>query len=93
MIAVAGMLDIDDPGKVFKICADYPLEIVWAISEKRIVSLAPYIMELLETRRDDAYLLNRILQCLARVGDANALSLGMKRAGELLQRQRPPLDT
>ncbi len=60
MIAVAGMLDIDDPGKVFKICADYPLEIVWAISEKRIVSLAPYIMELLETHRDDAYLLNRI---------------------------------
>ena len=86
-IAITGALDKDNCSDVLDICADYPLELVWAINENRLVNLLPHVMKLLEKYKDDAYLLNRILQCLARLGDKNSLSQGMQYAANLLSRE------
>ena len=87
MIAIAKVLENRDYPSVLSVTADYPLELIWAVSENRITNLVPHIVELLEQHKSDAYLLNRILQCLGRLGDANSISLAMEYAADLLSRQ------
>ncbi len=77
-VAIVRALDWNNCSDVLDICADYPLELIWAINENRLTDLLPHVMKLLEEYKNDAYLLNRILQCLARLGDENGLSLGME---------------
>jgi hypothetical protein len=89
--AITGMLDEGSHSEVIDICGEYPLELIWAINDKRATSMLPHVMRLLEQYKDDSYLLNRILQCLARLGDADSLSLGMQRAAELVSRDPPGL--
>jgi hypothetical protein len=74
----------DDRQSVLEICEDYPQELVWAINEAKITSLGPHVVSLLERYKNDAYLLNRMVQCLMRLGDTDAIALSMRRAAELL---------
>jgi hypothetical protein len=90
-VAIAGALDEDNCSDVLDICADYPLELIWAINENRLIGMVPHVVKLLEEYKTDAYLLNRILQCLSRLGDKNGLSLGMQYAASLLSQENTAL--
>jgi hypothetical protein len=87
MVAIGKVLDPGDYTDVIAICADYPLELIWAIHEGRLVYLVPQILQMLEQYKGDAYLLNRIVQCLARLGDADGITLAVERATDLLSRE------
>lgn len=84
MLAIAGRMESGNFSEVIDVCADYPLELVWAINVKRETKMLPQMLKLLEQYKDDPYVLNRILQCLARLGDSDSLALGIQRATELL---------
>ncbi len=93
MIAIAKALEGSNYSSVLSITADYPLELIWAINENCITDLVLNVMELLEQYKDDAYLLNRILQCLVRLGDVNSISSAMEYAANLLsgeETDQPP---
>ena len=85
MRAIACALRNDNDAEVLAICEDYPLELIWAINVGRIRRLLPHVLELLDCYANDAYLLNRILQCLAVLGDPAGLTLGIIRATDTLE--------
>lgn len=85
MRAISCALQGDDDAEVLAICEDYPLELIWAVNAGCIKRLLPQVLELLDRYAADAYLLNRILQCLAVLGDPAGLALGMERAAETLE--------
>jgi hypothetical protein len=87
MVAVGKVLDSANCADVLTTCADYPLELIWAINENRLVDLVPHVLQLLEQYKDDAYLLNRILQCLAHLEDADGITLAIRYATDLLSRE------
>lgn len=69
MRAISCALQGDDDAEVVAICGDYPLELIWAINAGCIKRLLPKVLELLDRYAADPYLLNRILQCIAVLGD------------------------
>jgi hypothetical protein len=87
MIAIRGSLSTGEVIDIARTCADYPLELIWAINEQRSPASLSCVLELLDKYKDDAYLLNRILQCLARIGDADSLSRGIRHGNDLLSRE------
>jgi hypothetical protein len=89
MLAVGKTLDPSDYADVVAACADYPLELIWAIYENRLVGLLPQVLQMLEQYKEDAYLLNRILQCIARLGDAEGVTRAARYATDLLAREVP----
>jgi hypothetical protein len=87
MIAIGKVLDPNNYADVVATCADYPLELVWAINESGLIDFVPQMLQLLEEYKDDAYVLNRILQCLVRLGDADGITLAIEYAADLLSRE------
>jgi hypothetical protein len=87
MLAIRGVLSIDDVTDVARTCIDYPLELIWALNEERTEASLSCVLELLEKYKKDAYLLNRILQFLARFRDHASLSRGMRYGNDLLSRE------
>jgi len=87
MIAIRGILSTGDVLDVAGTCADYPLELIWAINEEGSQASLSYVLEMLNKYKNDAYLLNRILQCLARIGDEASLSRGIECANDLLSHE------
>jgi hypothetical protein len=87
MVAITKVLEPANYVDTINTSADYPLELIWTISECRLVNLVQEVSHLLEQYKDDAYLLNRILQCLARLGDATSIALAMDYAADLLGRE------
>jgi hypothetical protein len=73
-----------DVGAALSLAEDYPQELVWAVREQRRSELAGDVLSVLLTHQDDPYLMNRIIQCLAELGDATALEEGRKVASRLL---------
>jgi hypothetical protein len=53
---------------------EYPEEVLWAISDQRRTDLVEVVLTVLRAHRDDAYLVNRVVQCLTRLGDIPALA-------------------
>jgi hypothetical protein len=82
MRAIACALRNGNDAEVLTTCEDYPLELVWAINVGRVRRFLPHVIKLLDRYANDAYLLNRILQCLAVLGDPTGLALGIMRATE-----------
>jgi hypothetical protein len=85
MRAIACALRDANDAEVLAICEDYPLELIWAINVGCVKHLLPHVLELLGRYANDAYLLNRILQCLAILGDPAGLALGIMRATDALE--------
>jgi hypothetical protein len=85
MRAIACALQNGNDAEVLAICEDYPLELIWAINVGRVRRLLPHVIELLDRYANDAYLLNRILQCLGALGDSTGLALGIRRATAALE--------
>jgi hypothetical protein len=85
MRAISCALQVDEDTAVLTACEDYPLELVWAINAGRIKRLLPQVLRLLDQYAADAYLLNRILQCLVVLGDPAGLALGIERAMSILE--------
>ena len=85
MRAIGCALQGNDDTEVLAVCEDYPLELIWAVNTGCIKRLLPQVLELLDRYAADAYLLNRILQCLAVLGDPAGLALGMERAANALE--------
>jgi hypothetical protein len=74
----------EDVEAALSLAEDYPQELVWAVREQRRSDLAGDVLTVLLTHQDDPYLMNRIIQCLAELGDATALEEGRKVASRLL---------
>jgi hypothetical protein len=85
MRAIACALRNSNDADVLATCEDYPLELIWAINVGCVTRLVPHVVELLDRYANDAYLLNRILQCLAVLGDPTGLALGIMRATDALE--------
>jgi len=73
-----------DVEAAMSLAEDYPQELVWAIREQRRSEMAGHVLNVLMTHQDDPYLMNRIIQCLAELGDAPALEVGRRVARRLL---------
>lgn len=85
MHAIACALRTGNDAEVLAICEDYSLELIWAINVGCVRRLLPHVLELLDRYANDAYLLNRILQCLAVLGDPAGLAVGIMRATDALE--------
>lgn len=85
MRAIACALRTGKDAEVLAICEDYPLELIWAINTGCVRRLLPHVVKLLDRYANDAYLLNRILQCLAVLADPTGLALGIMRAADALE--------
>jgi hypothetical protein len=86
MIAIGKTLESTNPAEILNICMNYPLELIWAISENHSIDLMPHILRMLEQYRDDAYILNRILQCLVRLENEDGITMAIEYGTQLLLR-------
>lgn len=62
---------------VLECCLNYPQELVWAVFEQRNLQYCSIIVDLATTFQLDLYLLNRIIQCVAEVGNDRQFELVM----------------
>ncbi|WP_156960179.1 hypothetical protein [Amycolatopsis taiwanensis] len=73
MRAIQCAMEFQPPSEIMLACSEYPQEIVWAVFEKHQKEYLPYMMRLLDEYRSDAYLLNRILGCIGKIGGSDEI--------------------
>jgi hypothetical protein len=82
--AILLRLDDLDPRERAWLVADYPLELTWALHDRRDPRHSALLSEVVRRHGRDAYLMRRALQCAFAAGDAAAIELATAAATRLL---------
>lgn len=85
MRAIQCAMEALSPADLARRCHDYPQELVWAVYDQRRVEYLPHLMDLLRKYHHDAYLLNRIVGCIAILGARDELAEAISVAGQALK--------
>jgi hypothetical protein len=82
--AIEAAMESMPPDKIAAICEDYPQELVWAVHDQRRAEYLPLVVGMLDDYRHDAYLLDRVVGCIARIGGRQEVEHALDVASMLL---------